>query len=271
MTVLLLKGLCKEYPLWQQRVQALVDIELAIAEGSFVTIVGKSGCGKTTLLRIIAGLESRSGGEIASAPSDARVGMVFQEPRLMPWLMVEQNMALAMPPGGDGKAMQQTVEHYLKILGLTPFRHAYPAQISSGMAQRVALGRALCYNSDIILMDEPLSALDAFTRRTLQQELLHIFQEHKKTILFVTHDVDEALIMGQRVLVMDRGRIIQDYPVPFPYPRTVGSEPFFRLRENVLQAITGDANGEEVIRDEKEAGVGFCGRHGGRADIGFFD
>jgi len=136
----------------------------------------------------------------------------------------------------------ETVGHYLEILGLTPFRHEYPAQISSGMAQRVARGRARCYNSDIILMDEPLSALDAFTRRTLQQELLHIFQEHRKTMLLVTHDVDEALIMGQRVLVMDRGRIIQDYSVPFPYPRTVGGEPFFRLRESLLQAITGDSH-----------------------------
>ena len=242
MTVLLLKGLCKEYQLREQRVRALVDVGLAIGEGNFVTIVGKSGCGKTTLLRIIAGLESRSGGEIIFTPSDARVGMVFQEPRLMPWLTVEQNMALAMPSRGDPNDRRRTVEHYLEILGLTPFRHAYPAQISSGMAQRVALGRALCYNSDLILMDEPLSALDAFTRRNLQQELLHIFQKHKKTVLFVTHDVDEALIMGQRVLVMDRGRIMQDYAVPFPYPRTVGSEAFFRLRESLLQAITGDSH-----------------------------
>ena len=242
MTVLLLKGLCKEYQLQEQRVQALVDVGLAFTEGDFVTIVGKSGCGKTTLLRIIAGLEGRSNGEIVFTPSDARVGMVFQEPRLMPWLTVEQNMALAMPSGGDCEDRRRTVDRYLEILGLTPFRNAYPAQISSGMAQRVSLGRALCYNSDIILMDEPLSALDAFTRRNLQQELLHIFQKHRKTILFVTHDVDEALIMGQRVLVMDRGRIIQDYPVPFPYPRTVGSEDFFRLRESLLQAITGDSH-----------------------------
>lgn len=241
MTVLLLKGLCKEYPLREQRVRALVDVGLAIEEGGFVTIVGKSGCGKTTLLRVIAGLESRSGGEIVFTPSDARVGMVFQEPRLMPWLTVEQNMALAIPSGGDERDKRQTVGHYLDMLGLTPFRRAYPVQISGGMAQRVALGRALCHNPDIILMDEPLSALDAFTRRNLQQELLHIFQEHKKTILFVTHDVDEALIMGQRVLVMDQGRIIQDYPVPFPYPRTVGSEAFFRLRESLLEAITGDS------------------------------
>lgn len=244
MTALLLKGLCKEYPLHQRQVPALVNVDLAVAGGSFVTIVGRSGCGKTTLLRIIAGLESRSGGEIILDPPDARVGMVFQEPRLMPWLMVEQNMALAMPSGGEREVIGQTVRQYLEILGLTPFRQAYPAQLSSGMAQRVALGRALCYNSDIILMDEPLSALDAFTRRHLQEELLSIFQQHNKTILFVTHDVDEALIMGQRVLVMDGGRIIGDYPVAFPYPRTVGSEPFFRLRENLLQAITGNSPGK---------------------------
>lgn len=240
MTALVLKALYKEYQLQQQQLPALVDINLAVRGGSFVTIVGKSGCGKTTLLRVIGRLANPSSGEIIFDPPDARVGMVFQEPRLMPWMTVEQNMALAMPPMAGRTEAKQRVGHYLEMLGLTHFKDAYPEQISGGMAQRAALGRALCYNSDIILMDEPLSALDAFTRRTLQEELVNIFQTYNKTILFVTHDVDEALLLGQQVIVMEGGRIIRNLEVPFPYPRNTASQPFYQLREELLDLIKGD-------------------------------
>ncbi len=241
MTALVLKGLCKEYTLRGERLAALAGVDLAVAKGSFVAIVGKSGCGKTTLLRIIGGLESQSAGEVIFAAGGMKVGMVFQEPRLMPWLTVEQNMALAIARTAGRDTVRQTVEHYLEVLGLSRFKNAYPSQISGGMAQRVALGRALGYNSDIILMDEPLSALDAFTRRNLQEELVRIFQTYNKTILFVTHDVDEALIMGQQVIVMENGRIIRELAVPFPYPRSVAGEAFFRLRENLLASIKGNS------------------------------
>jgi len=222
-------------------VAALAGVDLAVAKGSFVTIVGKSGCGKTTLLRIIAGLERQSAGTAVFDPPAARIGMVFQEPRLLPWLTVEQNMALALR-GRDKAGAGRTVERYLDMLGLAGFAKAYPGQISGGMAQRVALGRVLCYNADIILMDEPLSALDAFTRRTLQEELVDIFLRHEKTILFVTHDVDEAVIMGQRVVVMDAGRVVREFAVPFPYPRAPGGEPFYRLRESLLASIRGETD-----------------------------
>jgi sulfonate transport system ATP-binding protein len=236
MTALVLKGLCKEYFLQQQWMSALVDVNLCVEQGSFVTIVGKSGCGKTTLLRIIAGLEPPSAGEVVVNPRDAKVGMVFQEPRLMPWLTVGQNMALAMKRQNPA-TIKQTVQGYLELLGLSKYQQAYPAQLSGGMAQRVALGRALCYHSDIILMDEPLSALDAFTRRHLQDELITIFQQSHKTIFFVTHDVDEALLLGQKVIVMDKGKIVREFGIPFSYPRNRSDESFYHLRENVLASI----------------------------------
>ena len=236
MTALALKGLCKEYRLPDRRVTALAGIDLAVAKGSLVTIVGRSGCGKTTLLRIIGGLEKQSAGEITFDPPGARIAMVFQEPRLMPWLTVEQNLALVLH-GRPPDEVRQTVGRCLAMLGLGAFKAAYPSQLSGGMAQRAALGRALCYNADIILMDEPLGALDAFTRRNLQQELIDIFLEHNKTILFVTHDIDEALILGQRVLVMADGKIVNEVAVPLPYPRDVAGEQFYKLRAGLLASI----------------------------------
>jgi sulfonate transport system ATP-binding protein len=236
MTALALKGLYKEYMLPDRPVTALAGVDLIVDKGSLVTVVGKSGCGKTTLLRIIGGLERQSAGEVAFYPPNARISMVFQEPRLMPWLTVEQNMALAIGHR-EKEEIKNTVEHYLEMLGLSGFRNAYPAQISGGMAQRTALGRTLCYNADIILMDEPLSALDAFTRQNLQEQLVDIFQRHNKTILFVTHDIDEALILGQRVVVMASGRIVKALDVPHSYPRCTTSEAFYKLRGSLLDSV----------------------------------
>lgn len=238
MTALVLKGLCKHYDLPGRHVAALAGVDLAVAAGSFVTLVGRSGCGKTTLLRIIAGLERPTAGEVVFNPPAARVGMVFQEPRLMPWLTVAENMALAMRRS-EPDEIRQTVDRHLEMLGLSAFRAAYPAQLSGGMAQRVALGRALCFSADIILMDEPLSALDAFTRRSLQDELVAILHRCGKTVIFVTHDIDEALILGQRVLVMENGAISRDLAVPFPYPRDRTDEAFYRLRESLLASLKG--------------------------------
>lgn len=159
----------------------------------------------------------------------------------MPWLTVEQNMALGMGQTADKKTIRQTTDCFLAMLGLARFRNAYPDQLSGGMAQRVALGRALCYDPGIILMDEPLSALDAFTRRNLQKELVNIFQTQQKTILFVTHDVDEALLLGQRVLIMEQGKIAGEFAVPFPYPRNSSGEAFYRLREELLDSIQDES------------------------------
>lgn len=237
MAALTLKQVSKTYFLNERRLQALSDINLTVEAGQFVTIVGRSGCGKTTLLRLVAGLEEKTSGQLLFNPPDAKIGLVFQEPRLMPWLTVEDNMAFALLKEADKAAVNQTVDHYLKLLHLSDFRNAYPAQISGGMAQRAAVGRALCFNPDLILMDEPLGALDAFTRANLQKELVQIFCLAGKTVLFVTHDVDEAVLLGQRVIVMGSGKILSDFAVPLAYPRNPTDQEFFTIRTQVLESI----------------------------------
>jgi sulfonate transport system ATP-binding protein len=229
----------KSYSLAGNELEVLRGISFSLEDRSFATIVGKSGCGKTTLLKILCDLEpaTRGGFRLTGDPSHdgpPRVSIVFQEPRLMPWLTVEQNMAFSLARQTDKAHVSKTVDAYLDLLGLADFRNAYPSQISGGMAQRVALGRTLCFDPDIILMDEPFGALDAFTRRNLQKELVRIFLSQRKTILFVTHDVDEAVFLGQRVLVMDQGRLIQETEVNLPYPRDPLSKEFYVLREEIL-------------------------------------
>jgi sulfonate transport system ATP-binding protein len=238
-------GLCKHYRIRQQAVQAICNIHLQVAAGSFVTVVGKSGCGKTTLLRLVCGLEVADDGCILLADRSCgvngingkQISIVFQEPRLMPWLTVRQNMAFGLIKKKDRSKAALLVDKYLDMLGLADLQNAYPRQISGGMAQRTALGRTLCLDPDIILMDEPFGALDAFTRRNLQQELVDIFISQNKTIVFVTHDVDEAVLLGQRVLVMDSGAIVRDLAVDLPYPRDALNREFYFLREEILRTI----------------------------------
>ena len=239
MITLSLNGVGKTYLIDNQPVEALLPLKLTIDAGSFTVIVGRSGSGKTTLLKLISGLEEKSCGEIHFSRPDAKISMVFQEPRLMPWLTSEENMALPLFREKDRERVRQTVGRHLELLGLENFRTAYPWQLSGGMAQRVALGRALCCNPDLILMDEPLSALDAFTRKKLQNQLVDIFRLAAKTILFVTHDVDEAVLLGQKILIMEEGRLIDEFEVPLPYPRDTSSREFFKIRETILRAIIG--------------------------------
>jgi len=242
-----IQGATKVYYIKGLTVHALSDVNLSIADGSFVTVVGKSGCGKSTLLRLICGLESLTAGNIAftvdgkvKSREEQRISMVFQEPRLMPWLTVEQNMAMALIHEPDSKKVAATVERFLSMLGLKRFKDAYPRQISGGMAQRVAVGRTLCYDPDLILMDEPLGALDAFTRRNLQREMVDIFQQQRKTIVFVTHDVDEAVFLGQKTVILDSGRVVREVVIPLGYPRTITDQAFFLLREDIMNTIMSD-------------------------------
>ncbi|PRR77157.1 Aliphatic sulfonates import ATP-binding protein SsuB [Clostridium liquoris] len=243
MAGLIIKNLSKTFLINDKKVKALNDINLSIENESFTAIVGKSGCGKTTLLRIICGLEKQSTGQLEfthcneNDHNSKRVGIVFQEPRLMPWLTVEQNMAFPMAENKNNSEIHEIVHKYLSMLGLEKFKDAYPSQISGGMAQRVSLGRTLCYDPEIILMDEPFGALDAFNRRKLQNEFINIFREYKKTIIFVTHDVEEAVYLGQNVVIVDEGSIIKQISVPLDYYRDITSPEFLTLREEILNSI----------------------------------
>lgn len=238
MAGLIIKNLSKTYEIESKRIHALKNIDLTIADGSFVTIVGKSGCGKTTLLKLLCGLENKTCGTIEFTHSNDsennKVSIVFQEPRLMPWLTVEENMAFSLINCSDKNYVKQKVSTYLKVLGLYNFRKAYPSQISGGMAQRTSLGRTLCYEPQIILMDEPLGALDAFNRKKLQNELVNIFLKTGKTILFVTHDIEEAISLGQKIVVMDSGSIIKEIPVSMDYYRDTSNLEFFHHKNEVL-------------------------------------
>lgn len=234
-------GLSKRYEAAGREFLAVNDVTTQIPDGSFTVIVGKSGCGKTTLLRLIAGLEERNTGKITMNSTKAhRIGVVFQEHRLMPWLTVRENMAFSLVDRVLPSVADEKVSRYLKLLGLEDFQYAYPAQLSGGMAQRVAIGRTLCFDPDIILMDEPFGALDYFTRKRLQQEIVDLFLEQKKTIVFVTHDVAEAVYLGQRVIVMEEGEIIKEIPIDMLYYREPDSKEFLSVQSQILSILSGN-------------------------------
>lgn len=246
-------GLSKQYTIGGQSFLALDNINLTIKDGSFVAVVGKSGCGKTTLLRLLCGLEERTAGELHytreindSAPNSSRssrVGIVFQEPRLMPWLTVQENIAFPLLQDKQHKKSkedkQKLVDKYIRMLGLENFKHAYPSQISGGMAQRTSLGRTLCFDPDLILMDEPFGALDYFTRKNLQNEMVNLFFNYNKTMVFVTHNVEEAVYLSQKVIVLNTGRVAGEFEVDLPYPRQTTSPAFLNIREKIYAAIMG--------------------------------
>ena len=206
---------------------ALDDVSLDIPAGCFFMIVGPSGCGKTTLLRILGGLETATHGsvEIAQSGSDRpQNSMVFQGDSLFPWMTVWQNAAYGLTMRGRPAAeIKETVGHYLSRIGLTRFKDAFPHQLSGGMRQRVSIARAFANDPDILLMDEPFSALDEQNKLLLQEELLRIWDETRKTVLFITHSVDEAVTLGDRILVMSAhpGKVKMVVDVPFGRPRHV--------------------------------------------------
>ena len=202
---------------------ATTDVNFTVRRGEFVCIVGPSGCGKTTVLRILAGLEQLLSGEVR-IDSTTQPGMVFQEASVLPWLTVAQNVAFPLSLKGVPKQQQrERVGELLALTGLTEFADARPHQLSGGMKQRVSVARALVDDRDVLLMDEPFGALDEQTRLTLQQELLRIWERTGKTVVFITHSVDEALTLADRVLVMSPrpGTIVADLAVPFERPRDV--------------------------------------------------
>jgi ABC-type nitrate/sulfonate/bicarbonate transport system ATPase subunit len=218
--VLELSGIGRRYRVGSGEVTALADIDLSFPAGSFTTLVGRSGCGKTTLLRILAGLERPSEGEIRRNDGGRlRIAVVFQEARLMPWLDVAANVGFGLRGRVPRTVAAERCAAAIELVGLSAFAGAMPAQLSGGMAQRVAIARALVQEPDLLLLDEPFAALDAFTRRTMQNELVAIWQRRRPTIVFVTHDVEEAVLLGERALEMQGGRIVGREEIALPYPR----------------------------------------------------
>jgi len=255
------RGVHKHYEVRDARQQAsdirvLRDFDLTVREGEFISILGPSGCGKSTFLSILAGLTERSGGSIAinGAPLvgiNPNQGVVFQGYALFPWRTVVQNIAVGLEIRGVGKAERlRTAHEYLELVGLAGFADRYPHEISGGMKQRVAIARSLAYQPDVLLMDEPFAALDAQTREILQSELLRIWERHRKTIVFITHSLDEAIFLSDRIAVMTRrpGTVKKIIGIDLPRPRQAeirNTEAFVQLRQrawNVLKDEVQMAN-----------------------------
>jgi NitT/TauT family transport system ATP-binding protein len=236
--ILEIKGVSKSFALNGARIEALKDANLSVRKGEFVCLIGASGCGKSTLLRIVAGFETPTSGEALmwgkpiAGPAPDR-GMVFQDYGLFPWLTVRQNIAFGPSSRGLSKAeVHDTADRFLELVGLTRFADAYPHQLSGGMKQRVAIARVLANDAEVVLMDEPFGALDAMTRERLQDEVLELWQRTGLTVIFVTHAIEEAIFLADRVVVMTPGpgRIESDNRIALPRPRDVSSPEFNDIR-----------------------------------------
>lgn len=242
----------KQFVTGDEILDVLEDISFSVKSGDFISIVGGSGCGKSTLLRILAGLEKQTEGSIKkdgidiTAPS-VDVGVVFQEDRLLPWLTVEQNVMFGVSKKLSKQELQELADKYIELVGLSSSKKMLPKQLSGGMRQRVNLARALINQPEVLLLDEPFSALDAFTRMSLQDELLNIWKNNKTTIIIVTHDIDEAVYLGQRVVVMSPkpGKIKNIYTIELTHPRERTSNDFVYYRNKVFNDFF-----PPVIRDE---------------------
>lgn len=238
-----IQQLFKQYQVSGEALPILDNINLSIRPGEFVSIVGASGCGKSTLLRLIIGLEQEYRGDILLdgqriAGTSLERGIVFQEHRLFPWLNVEQNVSIGLLNNTrfTDKQKQDSVREHIQLVGLNGFERVYPYQLSGGMSQRVAIARALVNRPEVLLLDEPFGALDAFTRSYLQDELLRIWQEEGITMILVTHDVEEAIYLADRVIVMEPrpGRVKRVLEVALPRPRERGGYAFGRLKDGLL-------------------------------------
>ena len=254
--------LSKQYEVKGAPLPVLDDITLTVNPGEFVSIVGSSGCGKSTLLRLIVGLEDDYRGEVRLdgqriVGTSLNRGIVFQEHRLFPWLTVSQNIALGLLNSRFTEEEKATsVREHIALVGLQGFETAYPHQLSGGMSQRVAIARALVNRPEVLLLDEPFGALDALTRAHLQQELHRIWQAEGITMILVTHDVEEAVYLGDKVVVMEPrpGRIRRIVPVELAHPRDRVGLPFAVIKEDVLKEFAGDARPEEApprVGDER--------------------
>jgi sulfonate transport system ATP-binding protein len=229
-----IQNLYKNFFVDGREISVLKNLCLDIKDGGITVIVGKSGCGKTTLLRLLAELELPNKGKI-TLNTEKKLGMVFQEPRLMPWLTVWRNITFGL---NKGTYTDEFIDQLVDLVGIKGFEKAYPDQLSGGMMQRVAIARVLAYKPSVILMDEPFASLDYFTRETMQKELINIFLKSKKTIILVTHSIDEALIIGQNVVVIKEGNIAKSYDLSmYTYPRDILNDNFVKIKKEILVNI----------------------------------
>ena len=253
MNILELKNVSKSFPRTDidDITVALSDVSLKVQDGEFVSLVGQSGCGKSTMLRLIAGLIPPTQGVLVL--NDKKIegtatnrGMVFQQPTLFPWLTVKQNVSFSPRILKTYFQKQKKLEKLIDMVGLSEFANSYPHQLSGGMAQRVALIRTMINEPEVFLLDEPLGALDAFTRMNMQDELLSMWQENKHIMLLVTHDVDEAIYMSTRVIVMAPrpGRIRADIPIKLKFPRNRISDDFVEYRKQIMDMLNVGKSGE---------------------------
>lgn len=244
-----MEHLAKEFADRQREsIKVFEDISLTIEKGEFICFLGPSGCGKTTLLNILAGLETATSGTVTvdgtavEGPHPSR-GMVFQQYALFPWLTVRDNIGVGLKfQGMDKQVSKQIVQTLMEKMGLSEFGKAYPRELSGGMMQRVAIARAYAPDPGILLMDEPFGALDAQTKSILQEDLLRIWEESQKTVVFVTHDVDEAVFLASRIMVMSRrpGRIHCEFKIDLPHPRnraTRLSDAFIHYRTTIWDTV----------------------------------
>jgi len=254
---IVVRNLYKTFTVRGSIVRALVNMNVSIADGEFVAIVGPSGCGKTTLLRILAGLEKQSSGTFEVRQSDRSKpinSMVFQEQSVFPWMTVKDNVGYGLSLRGvPKKQREETVSYYIEKVGLNKFYKAYPFQLSGGMKQRVSLARAFANDPEVLLMDEPFGALDEQNKLLLQEELLRIWTEHRKTVVFITHSVDESIVLADRIMVMTAhpGQIKAFVKVPFERPRNVYE---IRARPQYGQLMYGiwELLRDEVLRAKRE-------------------
>ena len=224
-------------------VSVLQSIELGVSEGEFVCIVGPSGCGKSTLLNVIGGLLTPTAGAVTidgepvTGPDPRRI-FVFQERGVFPWLTVEGNIGFGLFQL-SGRERAKRIAHYIRLVGLSGFERAYPLQLSGGMKQRVEVARALAVNPDVLFLDEPFGALDSITRLIMRSELLRIWEAEKKTILFVTHDIEESVQLADRVIVMSArpATIRRIVPIDLPHPRDISSRRYLDLRDAIFEEI----------------------------------
>ena len=239
-----------------ERRPVLDQISISLSAGELVSLIGPSGCGKSTLLRLVAGLDFPDSGELLIGPEqitgpNAERGLVFQDPNLFPWLTVRRNIETGLVARGLLQEKRGEVEEFMRLVGLEAFANAYPHHLSGGMAQRVALARALINHPKILLLDEPLGALDAFTRMRMQDEVLRLWQARRTTMLLVTHDIDEAIYMSDRIIIMTQrpGTIDQIISITLSRPRDRSSADFLQLRGDILELLhfAGNAASENLV------------------------